>query len=316
MPMHWMRLAGLVLFAPLAGCANARQDWLWIFNPNGPLATWSVYYLFVDVVLLLIIIVPATALTLWVIFRYRRGGHGTYDPSFRHSNLIEVFAWGVPLLVVGALSYYAYEGAHAVAPYDPGVLQTNPAAQANKPLQIDVITTDWQWLFIYPEQDVALANKLILPVGRQINMRLTSASVTNDFYILKLVGQIYVMPGMRTKRKFLIDRPGTYRGFSTEFSGPGFSWMDYKVHVVKKAKFQGWVDKAQATGQALSYKRFQQFAEPMVNTAHKTYTFNHVDPDLFETVIKRVKSGKLTHERPMELTEDMGSAKFRKHSTQ
>lgn len=300
----------------LTGCSNIQQNWLWIFDPNGPLASWSIYYLLVDVAVLLIIIVPATALTLWVVYRYRTGGGGTYDPGFRHSTLIEAFAWGVPLLIVAILSYYSYQGAYAVAPYDPGVLKDHPEAQADDPLEIDVITTDWQWLFIYPEQDVALANKLVLPVDRQINMRLTSASVTNDFYILKLVGQIYVMPGMRTKRKFLIDRPGEYWGFSTEFSGPGFSWMDYPVNVVKPANFNQWVQQAKRKGQPLPWSRFKQFAEPTINNGDTTATFADVDPDLFRTVIERVKSGELDHTRPMLLTEDMTSEEFEQYSTE
>lgn len=310
-----MGLPAVGLILALTGCSNVDKDWLWIFNPNGPIASWSIYYLIVDVVLLLIIIVPATAITLFVIYRYRSGGRGTYDPSFNHSVLVEVFAWGVPIVLVGVLSYFSYQGAYAVAPYDPGVLTDDSEAQNDKPLQINVITTDWQWLFIYPKQDVAVANKLVLPVDRQINMRLTSASVTNDFYILKLVGQIYVMPGMRTKRKFILDRPGDYWGYSTEFSGPGFSWMDYPVKVVKPEKFRNWVDKLKANGQTLSYERFVQFAQPTINTGKQVFRFTNVDSNLFHQVIHNVRTGKLKHKRPMLLTESMYSELFRKHST-
>lgn len=311
--LMWLSAVGLVL--SLTGCSNARENWLWIFNPNGPIASWSVYYLIVDVVLLLIIIVPATAITLFALYRYRARGRGTYDPSFNHSVLIEIFAWGVPIALVGVLSYFSYQGAYAVAPYDPQVLEDYPTAQDEKPLQINVIATNWQWLFIYPEQNVAIANKLILPVDRQINMRLTSAGATNDFFILKLVGQIYVMPGMRTKRKFILDRTGEYWGYSTEFSGPGFSWMDYTAKVVKRDKFHHWVDRLQVHGDTLSYERFVRFAQPTINTGNKIFRFTNVDSNLFRQVIRAINTGELKIKRPMLLTESMYSELFRTHAT-
>lgn len=311
--LMWLSAAGAVL--TLTGCSDVREDWLWILNPNGPIASASVYYLVVDVLLLLIIIVPATAITLFALFRYRSGGKGTYDPSFNHSVWIEVFAWGVPLVLVGVLSYFSYQGAHAVAPYDPAVLKDYPEAQDQKPLQINVISTAWQWLFIYPKQDVAIANKLVLPVGRQINMRMTSATTTSNFYILKLVGQIYVMPGMRTKRKFILARTGDYVGYSAAFNGPGFSWMNYPVKVVKPARFKHWLGQMKSSGETLSYDRFVKFAQPTVNTGNKIFRFTNVDNDLFRQLIRNVQTGQFELERPILLTESMYSELFLKHAT-
>ena len=87
----------------LAGCSNSPvQDPLWFLNPNGPIARASIFYLVVDVLLLSIVIVPATVLVIWTFWRYRRGGTGKYDPTFNHSIPIEVIVWGVPLLVVAS----------------------------------------------------------------------------------------------------------------------------------------------------------------------------------------------------------------------
>lgn len=313
-PAGWRvwQLLSLAAMLLLGGCSTISD--FWVFHPNGPIAANSLFYLMIDLGVLLIIIIPATALVIWAVYRYRRGGRGAYDPSFNHSILIEVFAWGVPILLVGGLSYFSVQGAQDLDPYHPDVVKNHPAAQNDKPLRVNVITTDWQWLFIYPQQNVALANKLVLPTNRTIKLYLTSASVTNDFYIQKLVGQIYIMPGMRTQRTFLIDRPGVYQGYSAQMSGPGFSWMRYKAHIVTPQKFHDWVSKAKTSGQKLNFARFKQFAKPTINTGFKSTTFSGVEPGLFKTVIHQVRDGQLTHYRPMRIAEDMDSEIFKQHS--
>jgi cytochrome o ubiquinol oxidase subunit 2 len=310
---RWFILPFPVLL--LAGCSSTTaRSTACLFNPNGPIAQASILYLAIDIGLLLIVIVPATVLVLWTVWRYRRGGPGRYNPAFTHSKLLEVIVWGGPILLVGALSYFSVQGAFAVDPYHPGVLYHIDPAHDPKPLQIDVITTDWQWLFVYPQQGVAVSNKLFLPVGRKIDLQLTSAGVTNNFYILKIASQIYIMPGMRTERHFFFDRPGRYQGYSTEFSGPGFSWMNYPVHVVAARRFRQWVNKAKQSGQKLSYARFKKFARPTINVGHVSQLFNHVDPHLFNAVIQKVKSGQLSARRPPRITENMYSDKFKRYS--
>lgn len=300
----------------LAGCTDSNA-WLWILNPNGPLADASVYYLVIQVLLLGVVILPATVLVIWAFFRYRDGGTGSYDPRFNHSVLVEFIVWGIPLLVVGVMSYFTIQGAFAVGPYNPEavnkVVAQTPSNQ--KPLKIDVIATDWQWLFVYPQLDIAAANRLVVPADRKVEMRLTSVGITNDFYVLKVINQIYVMPGMRTKHNFYLERPGEYRGFSTEFSGPGFAWMNYKMKVVTPDDFKQWVAKAKASPQRMTWSHFKQYAEPTINTGNIWTLYSHVDPNLFSQVIKQVRSGELAYRRPMRFSEEMDSPEFKKHST-
>ncbi|KEZ75794.1 ubiquinol oxidase subunit II [Salinisphaera hydrothermalis] len=305
----------LLILVPLAGCSS--DDWLWILHPNGPIAQSSVYYLIVDILLLAVVIIPATALVIWAFFRYRQGGRGRYDPTFNHSWLVEIVVWGVPLMVVGVMSYFSYQGIRAVEPYHPTSVQqaVDTSGHQQKPLKIDVITTDWQWLFVYPEQGIAVANRLIVPTKRKVEMRLTSAGVTNDFYVLKVINQIYIMPGMRTKHNFYLDRTGDYRGFSTEFSGPGFSWMNYKMKAVTPQAFDQWVAKAKASPHQMTWSKFKQFAKPTVNTGNTWRLYGQVDPNLFTKVIKGVKSGEIADVKPIFMTEDMQSEEFKAHAT-
>ena len=304
----------ILLVGLLAGCTSGTvHSPLWLLDPNGPLARSSIFYLVVDVLLLSIVIVPATILTIWTFFRYRRGGKGGYDPTFNHSLTIEVVVWGVPLLIVVALSYYTYQGAMDVGPFNPRAVTRAVEASGNKqqPLHVDVISTDWQWLFVYPDQGIAMSNRLILPTGRKIEMNLTSTAVTNDFYVLKVFNQIYMMPGMRTKHNVYLDRPGTYQGFSTEFSGPGFSWMTYKMLSVTPKNFQKWVQRARNSPDRMTWKHFEKFAEPTINTGNVWNLYGQVDPDLFKTTVKSVRSGAYQTQWQAHLSEDMTSQEFK-----
>ncbi|MEI2559200.1 ubiquinol oxidase subunit II, partial [Acinetobacter pittii] len=81
-----------------------------------------------------------------------------------------------------------------------------------KPLEVYAVAMDWKWLFIYPEQGIALVNEMAVPVDRPVNFKFTSTSVMNTFYVPALAGMIYAMPGMQTQLHAVINKPGEYLG--------------------------------------------------------------------------------------------------------
>ena len=52
-----------------------------------------------------------------------------------------------------------------------------PTAAA-KPVEVQVASLDWKWLFIYPDEGVASVNELALPVGVPVHFTLTSTGPT------------------------------------------------------------------------------------------------------------------------------------------
>ena len=108
---------------------------------------------------------------------------------------------------------------------------------------MDVVSLDWKWLFIYPEQRIATVNQLVVPAGTPVSFRLTSATVMNSFFVPQLGSQIYTMPGMATQLNLLADKPGAYQGLSAQFSGDGFADMRFTVTAVPAGDFDGWVAK-------------------------------------------------------------------------
>ena len=290
-----LRFARLLFLLPvvlLGGCSTTH---FWLIHPKGPVAGAELHFIIVDVAVMLGIIIPTAALLVWFLWRYRESRpRGRYDGHWASSPRIEAIMWGIPLLAVGLLSYFSFVGIHEVNPYDPTAIASDKKVGGHSSaLEVDVISTDWQWVFIYPGQHVATLNELVVPTDTPVHFRLTSATVTNSFFIPELVGQIYAMPGMRTKQSMLVNDPGTYQGFSATMSGPGFSWMRFQTKALPPAAFDRWVEKVKADRKALSYAAFNRVARPTINLHHTVKYYARVQTGLFDHVIQEVKQGKV-----------------------
>ena len=113
--------------------------------------------------------------------------------------------------------------------------------RAGRPLEVQVVSLDWKWLFIYPDQGIASVNHLVIPAGTPVHFSLTSASVMNAFFIPQLGSMIYTMNGMTTQLNLQADAPGTFLGLSSHYSGDGFSGMHFEVQALPAAEFAAWV---------------------------------------------------------------------------
>src|SRR4029077_7163335 len=118
---------------------------------------------------------------------------------------------------------------------DPARPLESPSSTATAPLEVQGISLDWKWLFIYPDQGIASVNELVLPAGVPVHFSLTSASVLNAFFIPQLGSMIYTMNGMRTQLHLQADPPGIFRALSSHYSGDGFSGMHFEVQAVPAA---------------------------------------------------------------------------------
>ena len=147
--------------------------------------------------------------------------------------------WSIPLMVILLLGGVAWIGSHDLDP-------AKPIASESTALEIEVVSLDWKWLFIYPEQGVASVNRLVVPAGRPLHFSLTSASVWNSFFVPQLGSQIYAMNGMATQLYLHADTPGRYDGISAHYSGDGFSDMRFTVDAVEPERFTAWVAETRA----------------------------------------------------------------------
>lgn len=252
------KLWPLIFVFPLSGCENG----LGLFAPAGPVAQAQQSHLLTIVWLMLIVILPVFAGVAFVLWRYRLGSDADYRPEWEFSWLAEIVIWGVPAVLVGVLGWNLWKESHNLDPYAP--LPGGP------PLEVRVVGYDWKWLFIYPEQGVALANRLILPVDRPVRFRLTSATVLQSFMIPQLGGQIYAMPKMVTELNLKADALGRYRGQNTQFNGEGFAEQKFVAEVVEGEQFEPMLAELTADAPALDdsalsrLKKREVLNEPLV----------------------------------------------------
>jgi len=279
-------LFSAIAMLSLCGCSTASFP---LFHPHGAVGEAQWRFTLIDVGVMMLIILPVTLLVIAFLWRYRKGRNAAYDPTWSHSMGLELAMWGIPILIVAFLGFESYRSTLLVNPFGPTALTMDDPA--NPVLQVDVITTDWQWFFYYPQYGIATIDDLPVPAGRPVKLYLTSTSVTNDFFIPGVAPMIDVMPGMRTADAFQVDHPGNFEGFSADFSGEGFSWMQFSARVMSPADFAAWAAATAASPKQLSYAAFTKLAVPTVNVGAKPTYFSHVDPDLFQHVYTDAQNG-------------------------
>jgi cytochrome o ubiquinol oxidase subunit 2 len=246
--MHQRLLRGLPLLALsvlLGGCNMV------VMQPAGDIAVQQRNLILASTFLMLLIIVPVIVLTLVFAWRYRAANRdAVYDPDWHHSTRLEVLIWAAPLVIIIALGAITWISTHTLDPFRAlsRLDHSRPVPEGTKPLRVEVVALDWKWLFFYPDQGIATVNELVAPVDVPIHFRLTSATVMNSFFIPALSGQIYAMAGMETQLNAVINKPGVYNGFSANYSGAGFSRMNFKFHGVPQGGFDEWVAKVKEGG--------------------------------------------------------------------
>ncbi|MBX9816818.1 MAG: ubiquinol oxidase subunit II [Burkholderiaceae bacterium] len=301
-------LAAIALSAALSGCSKAV-----VLNPAGDIAAQQGQMVITATLLMLIIIVPVIALTLFFAWKYRQGNtEAEYDPEWHHSTSLELVIWTVPLLIIIALGALTWIGTHKLDPYRPldRIDAQRPLPDDIKPLEVQVVAMDWKWLFFYPELGIATVNELAAPVDRPILFKLTATSTMNAFYVPDLAGMIYAMPGMQTELNAVINKPGVYKGMSSHYSGAGFSGMTFKFHGLSVDAFGQWVEQAKTEGKALDRNTYLNLVKP--SERDPVQRFASVEDGLYDKVLNRcVEDGKMCMHHMMAIDAQGGDAYVR-----
>jgi cytochrome o ubiquinol oxidase subunit 2 len=269
----------IVIFgaATLGGCSEG------VLDPQGPIASAERLLLFDCTAIMLVVVVPVIAATLAFAWWYRASNpRASRSADESYEGRVEFVIWSIPALIVILLGGDIWIGSHQLDPRAPIPAETDP-------LRVDVVALDWKWLFIYPDQDIAAVNQLVIPAGTPVSFRLTSATVMNSFFIPQLGSQIYTMGGMTTHLNLLAAKPGEYPGMSANFSGDGFSDMRFIAKALTAKDFDAWVRQVRAGGPALDNASYAQLVKP--SKAVKPATYRAVEPNFFERILDQTVSG-------------------------
>ena len=255
----------------LAACDAALLD------PRGPVGRAERTILIDSMAIMLAIVVPTIVATLAFAWWFRASNQrARYLPEWEFSGQIELVVWAIPVMVIILLGGVTWISSHQLDPAEP-------LASKTRPIEIQVVSLDWKWLFIYPDEGVATVNQLTVPAGVPLRFSLTSASVLNAFFIPQLGSMIYTMNGMATELNLHADSPGTFRGISGHYSGEGFSDMHFEVRALPADQFGAWADSTRAAGEALDTASYIALAKQSVNIAPTTY--RSVEDGLFRKIV-------------------------------
>lgn len=304
-PIKWLRLLLTPAVVLLSGC-----NWV-LMNPSGDIALQQRNLILVSTGLMLLIIVPVIALTLLFAWRYRKANtQADYRPDWDHSTQLELVIWAAPLLIIIVLGTITWISTHTLDPYRPlsRIDAKRVVPEGVKPLVVEVVALDWKWLFIYPEQGIAVVNELAAPIDRPIQFNITASSIMNSFFIPALAGQIYAMPGMQTKLSAVVNKPGVFDGFSANYSGHGFNGMRFKFHGLTTADFDKWVATTKASAKQLTRTEYLALEKPSERDPVQRYS--SVETTLYSAIVNRcVEANKMCMEDMMAIDANGGMGK-------
>jgi len=260
-----------VVLGEFSGCGRAQ------LQPAGPISDAERKILLDSVVIMLAIVIPTIIATLGVAWWYRSSNaRARRQPDFVYSGRVEIVVWSIPTLVIIFLGGIAWISSHDLDP-------AQPLPSKTAPLDVQVVSLDWKWLFIYPKLGIASVNELVVPAGVPLHLALTSASVWNVFWVPQLGSMIYCMSGMADNLYLEADHPGVYRGESAMISGDGFADMHFDTDAVPPDQFDAWVTSTRTAGPALDDAAYRELLQQSVPP--HPYTYRSVRPGLFADIV-------------------------------
>lgn len=260
-----------------------------VLQPMGPIATAEMRVIVVTLLLTSLIVIPVFFLLFFFAWKYRDTStvaHVHHHPKWDHDNAFAEFIWWlVPSAIIAVLAIISWQSSHALDPYVPLRSDTPP-------LTVQVVALNWKWLFIYPEQGIAVVNELTIPEDTPIRFLLTGDAPMNSFWIPSLGGMIMVMPGMETKLHLAADHTGVFDGFSGNLSGKGFSGMAFKTRAVTPTEFDAWVHSVHSVPSVLDSKTYLRMSADSENDPIQYYS--SVDAGLYTAIQQKYMTHSLS----------------------
>jgi len=120
------------------------------------------------------------------------------------------------------------------------------SANDNRQIQeVVVVGQQWWWEFHYHLDDdgvpdIVTANELVLPVGEEVQLRVTSRDVIHSFWVPSLNGKRDAVPGRYNPWTIEAGNQGRFPGECTEFCGLSHAYMEKFAVGIPLAEWQEW----------------------------------------------------------------------------
>ena len=159
--------------------------------------------------------------------------YGAFSAPRKVSEKLWLLGGGIvfPSVVLAALLGYALHVGHALS------------GPPQRPADIEVIGRQWWWQVQYAVDggQTVLANELRIPVGRPMEIALSTEDVIHSFWVPALAGKVDMIPGRANRIVIEARAPGVYRGQCAEFCGTQHSWMAFYVVALPEEEYRTWL---------------------------------------------------------------------------
>lgn len=211
---------------PLNTLAPAgRQNWE-IFNLTVPIfAMAGIVFFLVEIAI------------IWMAVRFKRNKEdvdGVDEPTQTHGNPTLEIAWTIaPALLLAVLAVF-------------NVQALINLEKSEDPIEVRVIGQQWWWEYRYDVNndgnvDIITATQIVVPVGRDVKVKIQSNDVVHSFWIPAINGKMDAVPGRTHTLIMTADKPGIYQGQCTEFCGLSHGVMRMEMKALPEAEYEEWV---------------------------------------------------------------------------
>lgn len=120
------------------------------------------------------------------------------------------------------------------------ILYLRQQSPRNHALVIYVMGQQWMWKFQHPAGKREI-NTLHVPLGKPIDLLLTSQDVIHSLFIPALRIKQDAVPGRYTRLSFTADRPGEFHLLCAEYCGTQHSQMRGAITVMAPEAYERWL---------------------------------------------------------------------------
>ena len=219
------------------------------YSKDGEYALWMHDYILLPVIAAISLFV--LFLIMWVVVRYRRAANPTPSRT-THNTLLEVVWMLVPALILAVIAIPSIS-----------LLARQYEVPPKDAITIKATGYQWYWGYTYPDNggfevisnmmdegealangeppQLAVDNRMVVPVGVPIRLQTTGADVIHSFAVPSLWFKLDAVPGRLNERLLTIEEPGVYYGQCSELCGARHAYMPIAVEALPLDQFNAWV---------------------------------------------------------------------------
>jgi len=192
-------------------------------------------------VVLLIVIFLAYVL---IVFRQQGSAIEEGPRVYGHAGAQTVWIVASTAIVLGLFAFGTFrllEAGAAGGGQGPSPLSPLHAVGGESVLPVQVIGQQWQFTYRYPTYDGLQTPHLVLPVGRPVELHVTSLDVVHSFWAYGLGVKADANPGVDNVAYVKPSRVGTFDVRCAELCGIWHGYMFDTGRVVGERSFEAWI---------------------------------------------------------------------------